>query len=549
MTSALALPDTPARRAVWSLHLSRQLSYALYGRFVSAGNETYIDECLTALRELRKTPAVSRNVNVRATFDAVLERPTHDGLRRLLQSIDDTGYMRAASQPAPRPLPFGSLRAKRYARLLFVLGPGIGLGDEIAFAPFLRGLRSAFPEAKVEIYTSYPSLWRELAPDAITRNQVRRPDRAYARIEEIAAAGEGATTLAGFVTYGNLEMLLPYFAARVPVDVFQYPIGQGYLDLLPAGSAAAQRLTTLDPAAPSIARARDALLHHLLGTRAGHPPPDCPSAVRDREQFVLVVNPLTSKAMPVDPPAWAALVGAVRRAIARSRRLDVRVYQGLSPSAHGIAARTVESCRAALRPGDTIAFLTDRAADLTSANSVHITAGALRDADLLLGMDTFTAHLAAETNTPSVALCLTRNPLFWEPHPSSFWLDLGAGGDAVAHLLVCVTALLAGRGDDLARGIPEGTFRAAAAASGLATLPSALELFSSGVRDAIAALDTVWLALPPRVQAMFARLDAAYAWPHIRARFDPKLPLAEVRRAGAQLRDSMFFRLVGMAGR
>lgn len=541
------LPGTGVRRAVWPLHLARQIAYSLYGRPISAGNDTYIRECLTGLAALRGRAAVSGVAAVATAVDDVLRAPSRDALERLMRAVDDIGHLSWPRVADPRPLRFGRLRGARFKKVIFDVGPGIGLGDEIAVLPFQRMLSSAFPDAAVEVYTSYPALWHAAAPDVRTRTQVNRPDKAYERIEELTTVGEAQSTLAAFINFSGLEMLLPYRIAGVPMPMLEYAVGFGRIDFLPPGEPL-ERMTAVEPEVPSMVRARDTLVRHLLGMRgaSGNTAHTMPSRPRRRDDFVLLVNPLTSKEMPLTQHGWARLVRTVRDVLPRRRRLIVRVYPGLSHSAREIAGAVAAACDAIRLPGDVVEPIVSPVERLTSGTAVSTTIDTLSNADLLLGMDTFSAHLAATVATPSVAVCLTRNPLFWESAAGSFWIDVGTGIDTVAQLLGSVAGAIAGRPPALLRGIAPDACRAAMAAGTVATAASPFDVTGAAQRRAYSALDEIWTSLRPAARALFERVDASYAWPSIRGELASTTPIKRARIAGARLADSMFFRLLGM---
>lgn len=538
---------TGVRRVVWPLHLSRQIAYSLYGRPISAGNETYIRECLTGLAALRRRTAVSALPGVAAAVDEVLRAPSREGLQRLMQAVDAVGYSFCAERTEPRPLRFGRLSATRYRRLIFSVGPGIGLGDEITVLPFVRMLSTAFPDAAVEVYTSYPAFWHAAAPDVRTRTQVHRPGKTYERIEELTATGEAPATFAAFINFSGLEMLLPYRIAGIPMTMFEYAVGEGRVDFLPPGEPL-ERMIALDEEVPSMVRARDAVVRHLLGVRgvtgdAAHSPAQ---RMRNGDEFVLLVNPLTSKQMPLTPRGWARLARAVRAALPRRCRMIVRVYPGLSAASHKIAGAVIAACEMERRTGDVAEAMVRSSETLTAGNAVVATMDALANADLLLGMDTFSAHLAAVVGTPSVALCLTRNPLFWEPAAGSFWVDIGTGVETIAELLGNVVGAVAGRAPQLFGPVSRDACRDALAAGVVATAASAFDVAGPVQRRAYAALDEIWAALRPSARGFFERIDASYAWPRIRGGLTPSTPIQRARLAGGRLADSMFFRLLRM---
>src|SRR5688572_7881177 len=61
--------------------------------------------------------------------------------------------------------PVSELRSD-YASITVIVGPGIGLGDEITFLQLVRGLARRYPSAALTIFDLYPGLWRHLLPGA-----------------------------------------------------------------------------------------------------------------------------------------------------------------------------------------------------------------------------------------------------------------------------------------------------------------------------------------------------------------------------------------------
>lgn len=541
----LALPHAQ-RRQLWSLHLARLIAFSLVGRPIGPGNETYIDECLAGLESLRRAVAEQGGPAAAAALAMLLRTRTKAATRPLLAAIDRTQYaapMRIARANAT-PLRHGALVRRERRRLLFVIGPGLGLGDELSLVHFVRAVRAAMPRATAEIYSCYPSLWRSVEPGVRVRTLVRCPERAYLAIEE-AAAEDADGTAAIFANFGAMEMLLPYVHTPIGIDLFDYGVGLGRIDHLPANSRTLETRCTLEPRAPSLLRARDAILATLLGTRFRNASTDSARATRpsagprSEGPFVLLLNPLTSKDMPLTPEEWSALVATVREVVPRERPLHCAVYPGLSDGSRAIAARIAAACSPAI---DELQFITDaHGAPLSAATAAGATLDAVRGADLMLGMDTFTAHLTALEPVPAIALCLWRNPLFWENDPRTLWVHLALGPELLQELVRTVAALSAGVRPRWFAQLPPDVCREA---TRIGAPESALELLGEPHRLRIELLDRAWRAIPPRMRHLLSAADAEYAWPRIRTSFGADRALSEVRLAVAQLSDSMFFRLL-----
>ncbi|MFQ5906392.1 MAG: hypothetical protein ACE5JA_07450, partial [bacterium] len=78
----------------------------------------------------------------------------------------------------------GSLPPLRsdYTTITVIFGPALGLGDQITFLQFLRGLARYCQQARMTIFTLYPNLWRHLLPQAREFHYRERPLRPFSHL-------------------------------------------------------------------------------------------------------------------------------------------------------------------------------------------------------------------------------------------------------------------------------------------------------------------------------------------------------------------------------
>ncbi len=544
------------RERTRALHMARQIAFSLVGRPISFANSVYVQDCMAGLRALRELiHAHEADRRLIACLDQVIEAPSAPGLRTLMGLIDQAhaaGWAPASWQR----LPAGLLQARNYAHIVLMAGPGIGLGDETAVVPFYRRLGEYFPGASIEVYTTYPGMWRALEPQVPVQSWVNKPDRAYARIEELLEAKHSAPILGTFVNFSGLNMLQPFFGEPVDADLLEISLGGGRIwHLSPEGVMRTH--CEMDRKAPNLSRALERLAEHVFPGRNAQlaPPPPATRSIQPRaspgDPFRVVINPLTSKEMPLRPEQWERLIGTIRSTVPAERPLVCSIYPGLSTECWEYVGWIMEQIRQGgqIAASDELRMLSEPSGKPLSVDrSLPVTFQAIREADLLLGMDTYTAHFAAHAHTPSLALCLDRSPLFWEQAPHTLWLDLRYGNLVMRSVLKLLIELLVIPDCSCFTGLlPAQQLGAVVALPLSQRISSALDLSTSAHGEWIATLDKAWGALPPREQSLLLRVDEEYAWPRIRPQLAADQPLPVALRAGEQLAASFFFRFLSLA--
>ncbi len=148
-----------------ALVVSRYLFF-LTRRPISRSNTHYVLRRIGGLQSL--APMFEAAAHPRAAMSARLLRSMTPGnlqetaerlqltLAPLVQTTFPRGYI-AGDAPPPRDF----LRDAR--RMLVVLGPAIGIGDEIITFPLPRWIKAAVPGAEITVLSAYEGLWNRVA--------------------------------------------------------------------------------------------------------------------------------------------------------------------------------------------------------------------------------------------------------------------------------------------------------------------------------------------------------------------------------------------------
>ncbi len=440
-------------------HVARNILITLLGRPISVSNTAYI---VSSLRSLQAIATAIEDIdseirpcyrNEYRRFAALLKEtvrhPTPPRLAAMRHYIEND--LPLYSKLRQMPYDFGTcpprpLKGRSYSRMLVMIGPGIGIGDEVSFTTFFRSLRDHFhiPAARAEIYTFSPGLWQTLAPEFAIRGLAGAPLGFFARLRRRLKTTPPSEVLIIYASFMGQEMhrcLLPY---REQLDVIEVALasGQAWLKLRGQGRGVTHR--GRDQKTPNMIRALEELLHHLLGQKPRIASRSTLSyRLKSGKVFRIFVNPFTSKFSPLKPEHWAQFIRDVRSALPRSTLLSCRLSPGLSPWCLEYARQIVRATAQLVPDNIKLSILSESdGVKLNSENAIQEMHKALAKADLVLAIDTYTAHLAAYLNTVSIALCLNRNPEFWEPAVHTFWVDINLGSKVVSTMIRGVVKLL-----------------------------------------------------------------------------------------------------------
>lgn len=338
--------------------------------------DSRVEAGLDSLRFVRDWPAdeVSRQAMGRAFTNTY--RQHFKGLSVPWSCLAATERPIAADWPRP-------------GHILLAVGPNIGIGDEMILFRAVRRLHFRYPESRLLVSSTSPNLWSacEVPHQAVyptgdplaMYRQARRLLRqdpsslvvfaefASAPIYRLLEAVEGFTRFLYIDTGAALGRAVDQAAGRVaeyaaPWDRSVYAV----LDLL------------LDsfglPAVPSEKR--------LLRPRSS-------AAGRPR----IFVNPFSSKEAKQLTPSWWA---GVLQELSSRLDLEAEIFSGISAQTRAFAGEIAEGFRAA-----------GGSARMTGSGTVHPIEETLQAAsacDLILGLDTFTAHIGVLHPIPCVTV-------------------------------------------------------------------------------------------------------------------------------------------------
>ena len=554
-------PHPLPRPLLTALHLAREIAYSLLSRPLSFGNAVYVRDATDNLGALaRALGAIPWNNPRHRRRTLYLLDQCGQGLDRqrleaLVDWIDTLDPLYHYARTPFAEMPPGVLEGRHYEHLIVMIGPGIGLGDEIGFRKFLATLRQQSPKARMHIYTFFRTLWPTLSDPVETHDLVGCPLAAFEHLEQNLKRGaKDGRTLAIFGNFAGQKMLAPFLHPRTSLDVLEIALGHGEARWLPADGTQPVEHRIWTRGCPNQHRALERLTSYLVGRSAVRrrvEPPKPLSALGRGSTLRLVVNPMTSKDIVVKPEDWARLIAAASRQLRVGDRLEGLIYPGLSPRSERFADEIVERYQKHRpRAGDRLRRLTGPGNHPFSAeNGIRATYEAISQSHLLLGMDTFSAHLAGQTDTPSLAICLWRNPQFWHPSTNTLWADVNVGFGPLETLAEWMTQRL--RGADLLPGIDPRVCRRVLELGSPSRLALAgAEAMPRRSRDLWRShLDPIWAALPEDRRRALQAIDHDYAWPQISAVLAQGGATARWGPCMGRLADSMFYRMIALGAR
>ncbi|MFO7562826.1 MAG: hypothetical protein R6X02_09310 [Enhygromyxa sp.] len=412
----------PPQLVLVAAMLGRYLTY-LARRPISHSNRHFIAQRLAGLEPLidelvgRDSPMTPRQrQRLRALTPASLSREVPELSAILLRfglGLRREGLVRSRRSP-PRSL------VAELEQLLVLFGPAIGIGDEIACAQLVDSFRSALPEMPVTVMSSYAGLWDQLGSGCST--------------EAYTDSGQLLAKLRGAADARALTILIDFEDPGLLDAVVGTPGVGPYVEV----ALAAQRVRVWDPADARVYTFAgesdyDRNLYTGLGelTRwtlaALAAAPQQPAFERPRlpakgSAIKLLVTPFTSK---YDPQLeyWERLLSAL---VAGPNRVRLRIEPGTNPGTVAFARALAKSLQARCSPGSTAGLLAP------TPVSLDVLLGAIADADVVLGVDTFAAHAAPRLGTTSVILASAGLEFWRAPGPYSFYLPETAPVPALA---------------------------------------------------------------------------------------------------------------------
>ena len=518
----------PPRRFLRLLHMVQQHAAAVAFRPISFGNRSYLEERVDDLARLRREieeaiPSLRPEWKTVSEYLCVLLRDIslHSKKKdyvQVVKSLDQTHYRNFWEQAVTIvPAPSRALLDRKYKKIVVVLGPAIGLGDEISTVEFVQALRRKYAKTPMDLHTYYPALWHIREPGVTIHSLVGHPMRVFDCVDDAVQEHGADKVLIVFINFTGLQFHLGFSLEKVKPDIVEIAVGKSALWFAPADGGPILFRQTMDLLYPDnyrgMSQVRCALMGERFAQRSGGPSTRPSGKGRDRREFKIVLSPFTSKPIILAPQDWVALVHATLKTGHEARKpVRCQVLPGLSDHSKNYARAILEEAKQMPRPG--LVFELLNGGKITNPDeSFERIYGEMAKADLVLGIDTYTAHLSAMLKVPSVALCYDRNVAFWPDATNSFWIEIGHDLKTIAELTSLVFVLAGGLRDEAHRqfigNLPVARFN---------RLEKQSRIDAGKTTDValIRYFDRAWELLPGSIQSLMNKIDANYAWPTIR---------------------------------
>ncbi len=353
---------------------------------------------LGVLREMVATSGAT--APIRVTAGAVLR-----ALSLELRRSCDNGSIARTLHHSDESRPLQPLK-----RLLVSIGPTIGVGDELIMANALVD-RAARCGVELELETRRPALW---SLRSTTAKIAGRPPLAL--LKRLRATDDSSQTGYVFADFLNSDpcenmTFVPVTAGRV----MRWVMGDSSLQIL-TGERTLHSLRVPNGMPGAKAMECEWVAARVLPATDYAPPKarETRRPVRSREhESVILLQVLTSKpALMLPGKWWAACIQRARQLAGPRMRIDV--VSGATTQERELTAQAAAELADALG-SDSVRHLEVR--------SLAGVAQAVAEADVVLGPDTFTAHLAHSANVPQVTIGLREHDGWRRPATRSFYLD------------------------------------------------------------------------------------------------------------------------------
>jgi ADP-heptose:LPS heptosyltransferase len=415
----LVRSGAPAGATLPAVFLSRYLFF-LTQRPISRSNTRYLRRRIHALQSLGALLGEEHELLATATRLLRILDPVnlHEFSERLQLELFPfaraelpTRYVSADAEP---PMEF----VGTCERVLLLLGPAIGIGDEIVTFPLPLAIKGANPRASVRVLTGYEGLWDDVpGVDAVSTYE-----SCAAVVDELRGSRRpDSPDLVLFVDFEN-------------PDLYRAVCGDTELPRYAELSLGARSLVAVDNAAgwvfhQSLPRAYFRNVYdgfHELARRLGlapaaHDPVDRGPAAAPGSELRIFVSPFSSKYDPA-PHYWTTLLATlVPVAAGRPVRfvLDPGPSTGTRRVAEAIARAAGGRAPAAVQVGVA-------AADGRRGLSLPGVFGELRRADVVVCADSFAAHAAARAGCTALVLATPGLEDWRVPIPRNYYFDAEA---------------------------------------------------------------------------------------------------------------------------
>jgi hypothetical protein len=513
----------PPRRLLQLLFLAREHAAAVAYRPISFGNKGYLAERVTDLQKIgsaindlhpRLKPAwqvmAGRIAHLLLNISSSKTKKAFDRIVRVCDQTKfkeywyhETTYAPASDTP---------LLKTDYERILVVIGPGIGLGDEISCAELLCSLRKRFPTAEFVFWGYYFGVWPRIDPTFQSHTLTGHPMMTFECVDRAMTDGKWNDLLVVYINFTGLCFHLAFCLDRHRPDIVEIAVGQGKMWFMPRFKSPIQISHTMDLLYPENYRALRRLSKQLVGDI--HPSATPKGGICNKKTFQMIISPLTSKPIFLTPADWADVIEKTLATGGNRKPVSCVVLPGMSASSADYARQIVEQLSIRSLPEFDINVL-GGGYPLSADSAFSTVYQAMAESRLLIGIDTYTSHLAAMLSVASVNLCYERNIAFWPDVFNSWWIELRHDLDTITDVASLLFSLAGGeknaQGSRLEKLTP------------LAELIAVDKVFSTfanvsthkDFQNILTTCHAAWSQIPHRYRRLITEIDANYAWPRI----------------------------------
>lgn len=435
----------PPSRLLRLLHMARELAAGVAFRPISQGNQSYLRGRIGELNSLGLDIAAMANTltpawseRAKSIADMLMNLPCDPRFcGAIIEACDRTGY-KGFWNRSLRYVPAGMTPLVRdeYDRIIVATGPALGLGDEIACADMISRLRTSIPRAAMDIYSFYPEIWRKLQPAASIHTLEGNPMRVFDELEGVVDRKSLLRTLVLYINFGGLDFHITMVGEDSRPDIIEVSIARGALWSLFRTSSVVQTVHVLDPILPKHYDALEELSLRLTGKRSGEGTAVSRGLLTKRASKTIrvMLNPLTSKDILLSPADWANLLGQTLDHLPEPHKMTCWVVPGLTFESESYSRRVAESVTKLLNGKMQMIVMGPATAEGGADAALRSVYQRVNACDMILGIDTYTSHLASWRGVPSVSLCNWRTSAFWSAEPHAWWIEMRHGLDAAAEL-------------------------------------------------------------------------------------------------------------------
>ncbi|MCK4816123.1 hypothetical protein KA005_10145 [bacterium] len=516
----------PPRRLLRLLHLAREHAVGVAFRPISFENRIYLCERTREINNLgREINALIPELKpawqsiakgVAELLSGMSIKHDQEDFAQIIPACDQTKYRdfwndAVTYVPANR----APLLQKGYEEIIVVIGPALGLGDEISCFEFVNSFKTAFPGSTFELYSFYPELWRTIESESRVHSMVGRPMVVFDLIDKKIREGKTDGILIVFINFSGLYLHLAFCLERIKPDMVEIAVGKGTMWYSPGKGG----FTQVDQAMDSLYPGNGAALRKLAIRLAGDIKPSNTELssfrVGSKEKiFRLLVNPFTSKQIFLTPQDWAAILKNSLEQNPSRKAVFCMVLPGMTEQSVEYTRHVVAKVKKD-RIDRVEIKLMGNGNTLNPNSAFQKVFKYMKTADLIIGIDTYTTHLAAMLSVPSITLCYEHNVAFWPEKATSICIELRHGFKTITSLIAIIHSLTGGLSDRGNQALKEILWSEEFERMDAEFHSDSNEHPGKKNLTILRYGNAVWNKLPPTYQKLIEDLDYNYAWPKI----------------------------------